>query len=135
VFTYVHSGGKGTVTRKDGAGDVQVVELPDEIKTVLVRWNSVRIDLNELARLRWIKNMTIPKICNALGWSRSVIQVSIRTMRNSGISQLDLTDCEKIIIQNTINAEIEKLAKEQKNFKLSQVNYEFRKKAINKSAF
>ena len=130
MFTYVHSGGKGTVTRKDGAGDVQVVELPDAIKTVLVRWNSVRIDLNELARLRWIKNMTIPKICNALGWSRSVIQVSIRTMRNSGISQLDLTDCEKIIIQNTINAEIEKLAKEQKNFKLSQVNYEFRKKAI-----
>jgi hypothetical protein len=106
------------------------IELPDAIKTVLVRWNSVRIDLNELARLRWIKNMTIPKICNALGWSRSVVQVSIRTMRNSGISQLDLSESEKIIVQNAINAEIEKLAKEQKNFKLSQVSDEFRKKAL-----
>ncbi len=113
-----------------GAGDVQVVEPPDAIKTVLVRWNSVKIDLNELARLRWIKNMTIPKICNALGWSRSVVQVSIRTMRNSGISQLGLTDSEKIIVQNTINAEIEKLAREQKNFKLSQVSDEFRKKTL-----
>ncbi len=32
----------------NGAGDVQVVEPPDAIKTVLVRWNSVKIDLNEL---------------------------------------------------------------------------------------
>ena len=113
-----------------GAGDVQVVEPPDTIKTVLVRWNSVKIDLNELARLRWIKNMTIPKICNALGWSRSVIQVSIRTLRNSGISQLDLTDPEKIMVQNAINAKIKKLAKDQKNFKLGDVWGEFRKKLL-----
>ena len=113
-----------------GAGDVQVVERPDAIKTVLVRWNSVKIDLNELARLRWIKNMTIPKICNALGWSRSVVQVSIRTLRNCGISQLDLTDSEKIIAQNAIYAEIEKLAKEQTNFKLSEISSEFRKKVL-----
>jgi hypothetical protein len=95
-----------------------------------VRWNSVKIDLNELARLRWIKNMTIPKICNALGWSRSVVQVSIRTMRNSGISKMNLEEFEKITIQNAINLEIEKLAREQKNFKLSQVSNEFRKKAL-----
>ena len=117
-------------TSLNGAGDVQVVELPDAIKTVLVRWNSVRIDLNELARLRWIKNMTIPKICNALGWSRSVLQLSILTMRNRGISKLNLEEFEKITIQNAINQEIEKLAKEQKNFKLSQVSDEFRKKAL-----
>lgn len=36
---------------------------------------------------------------------------------NSGISQLDLTDSEKI-------------ARAQKNFKLSQVSHEFRKKAL-----
>jgi hypothetical protein len=51
-------------------------------------------------------------------------------MRNSGISQLDLTDSEKIIVQNAINAEIEKLSREQKNFKLSQVSDEFRKKIL-----
>ena len=113
-----------------GAGDVQVVEPPDAIKTVLVRWNSVKIDLNELARLRWIKNMTIPKICNALGWSRSTVQVSIRTLRNCGVSQMNLTDFEKITVQNGINAEIEKLIKEQKNFKTSEVSWGFRKKAL-----
>ena len=94
-----------------------------------MRWNSVKIDLNELARLRWIKNMTIPKICNALGWSRSVVQVSIRTLRNSGVSQMNLTDSEKITIENAINEEIEKLIREQKNFKPSEVNWGLRKKA------
>jgi hypothetical protein len=74
--------------------------------------------------------MTIPKICNALGWSRSVAQVSIRTMRNSGISKMNLEEFEKITIQNAINREIEKLANEQKNFKLSQVSDEFSKKAL-----
>ena len=74
--------------------------------------------------------MTIPKICSALGWSRSVVQVSIRTMRNGGISQLNLEEFEKITVQNAINQEIEKLAKEQKNFKLSEVSDEFRKKAL-----
>lgn len=99
-------------------------------KTVLVRWNSVKIDLNELAKLRWIENMTIPKLCNALGWSRSTIQVSIRTLRNSGISRMNLEEFEKITIQNAINREIEHLAKEQKNFKLNLVSTEFRKKAL-----
>ena len=37
----------GSSTVGNGAGDVQVFELPDAIKTVLVRWNSVKIDLNE----------------------------------------------------------------------------------------
>jgi hypothetical protein len=95
-----------------------------------VQWNSVKIDLIELARLRWIKNMIIPKICNALGWSRSVVQVSIRTMRNNGISKMNLEEFEKITIQNAINQEIEKLAREQKNFKPNQVSDEFRKKAL-----
>ena len=73
--------------------------------------------------------MTIPKICNALGWSRSVVQVSIRTLRNSGVSQMNLTDSEKITIENAINEEIEKLIREQKNFKPSEVNWGLRKKA------
>lgn len=51
-------------------------------------------------------------------------------MRNSGISRLNLEEFEKITIQNAINQEIEKLAKEQKNFKLSEVSDEFRKKAL-----
>ncbi|MBL7554980.1 MAG: hypothetical protein JNM24_04090, partial [Bdellovibrionaceae bacterium] len=53
----------GSSRLTNGAGDVQVVEPPDAIKTVLVRWNSVKIDLNELARLRWIKKMSLLQIC------------------------------------------------------------------------
>ena len=120
----------GSSTVGSGAGDVQVVELPDAIKTVLVRWNSVRIDLNELARLRWIKNMTIPKICNALGRSRSAVQVSIRTIRNAGVSQMNLEEFEKISIQESINREIEKLLKEQTQFKLNSNTSRMRKDAI-----
>ncbi len=73
-----------------------------------MRWNGVKIDLNELARLRWIKNMTIPKICNAFGMSRSTIQASIRTMRKSGISKLNLTEEEKKLIESAIREEIER---------------------------
>ncbi len=75
---------------------------------MLVRWNGVKIDLNELARLRWIKKMTIPKICNAFSMSRSTIQVSIRTIRKSGISKLNLSEEEKKLIESAIKEEIEK---------------------------
>lgn len=40
-----------------GAGDVQVVEPPDAIKTVLVRWNSIKIDLNELIKMGKAKTL------------------------------------------------------------------------------
>jgi hypothetical protein len=110
-----------------GAGDVQVVEPPDAIKTVLVRWNSVKIDLNELARLRWIKKMSLPQICKTLQWSRSTVQVSIRTIRNCGVSKMNLEEFEKISIQEAINDEIEVLLRQQKNFRLNSVSSEFGK--------
>jgi len=93
---------------KNGAGDVQVVEPPEAIKTVLVRWNGVKIDLNELARLRWIKKMPLSKISNVFGMSRTTVQVSIRTMRKSGISKLNLTEEEKKMVESAIKEEIEK---------------------------
>ncbi len=95
-----------------------------------MRWNSVKIDLNELARLRWINGLIIPKICRVLGRSRSTVQVSIRTLRNRGVSQLNLSESEKITVQNGINAEIEKLTREQVNFRLSRANIDQRKKAV-----
>ncbi|MGZ3745506.1 MAG: hypothetical protein ACXVBQ_16700 [Pseudobdellovibrionaceae bacterium] len=95
-----------------------------------MRWNNVKIDLNELARLRWIKKMTVPKICGVVGKSRSIVEVSIRTIRNSGVSQMNLTDSEKKSIETAIKEEIEKLLREQKNFKLSRVSDEFRKKVL-----
>lgn len=52
--------------------------------------------------------MSIPKICNAFGMSRSTIQVSIRTMRKSGISKLNLKEEEKKLINSAINEEVEK---------------------------
>ena len=95
-----------------------------------MRWNSVKIDLNEVARLRWIKRMTVPQICNALGRSRSVIQVSIRTLRNCGVSQLNLEEFEKITVLEAIIEEIQKLTIQQKNFDINKVSDEFRKKAL-----
>jgi len=85
-----------------GRGDVQVVEPPDAIKTVLVRWNGVKLDLTKLARLRWIEKLTTPEICNLLGKRRSAIRLSIRTIRNSGLSGLNLTEFEKITVKNQI---------------------------------
>lgn len=87
-----------------GEGNLQVVELPDAIKTVLVRWSKVKIDLNELAKLRWIKKLTIPEICKELNRSRVHIRRSIRTLRNGGISQLNLTDLEKMQIETAMNS-------------------------------
>lgn len=74
--------------------------------------------------------MTIPKICNALGRSRSAVQVSIRTIRNCGVSRMNLEEFEKISIQESINREIAKLIKEQKQFKLNSTTSRLRKKAI-----
>ena len=92
-----------------------------------MRWNSVKIDLNELARLRWIKKMSLLQICKTLQWSRSTVQVSIRTIRNCGVSKMNLEEFEKISIQEAINDEIEVLLRQQKNFRLSSVSAEFRK--------
>ena len=114
-------------SQKTGAGDVIVVEPPDAIKTVLVRWNRVKIDLTDLARLRWIKKMTIPEISQKIHLSRSAVQVSIRTIRKAGISQLNLEDFEKIIIENEIKSEIQKFLLEQaKNFTIETVHESFR---------
>ena len=52
--------------------------------------------------------MTIPKISNAFGMSRSTIQVSIRTIRKCGVSKLNLTENEKKLIESAIKEEIEK---------------------------
>ncbi|MGZ3749579.1 MAG: hypothetical protein ACXVCD_19735 [Pseudobdellovibrionaceae bacterium] len=68
--------------------------------------------------------MTVPKICGVVGKSRSIVEVSIRTIRNSGVSQMNLTDSEKKSIETAIKEEIEKLLREQKNFKLSRVSDE-----------
>jgi biotin operon repressor len=62
---------------------------------VLVQWSHVKIDLNELARLRWIKKMTTPEIATQLGWSRTSVQESVRTIRKNGLSGLNLTNSEK----------------------------------------
>lgn len=72
--------------------------------------------------------MKIPEICNALGRSRSTIQVSIRTLRNSGVLQLNLEESEKKLIQNGINAEIEKLIREQAQFKLNSADQRVRRR-------
>ena len=53
--------------------------------------------------------MTLSKICSEFGVSRSTVQISIRTLRNCGILQLDLKEFEKITVQNAMNEEIKQL--------------------------
>ncbi|MGZ3782435.1 MAG: hypothetical protein ACXVCY_17445 [Pseudobdellovibrionaceae bacterium] len=87
--------------------DVQEVEHPDAIKTVLVRWNGVKIDLTKLAKLRWIEKKKSRELCEIFGLRRTAVNSSIRTIRKGGISQLNLTNEEKKIIQKAILSEKE----------------------------
>lgn len=52
--------------------------------------------------------MKLAEICNALGKSRSTVQVSIRTLRNTGVSQMNFSNSEKKLIENAIFEEIQK---------------------------
>lgn len=73
-----------------------------------MKWKKLKINLEEVARLRWIEKMKLAAICHALGKSRSTVQVSIRTLRNSLISQMNFTDSEIILIEKAIFEEIKK---------------------------
>lgn len=90
------------MTARNGVRDVKVVEPPDAIKTVLVRWNGVKLDLTKLAKLRWIEKRSVPEICNLFGKRRSAIKLSIRTIRNSELSELNLTEVERNTIEKQI---------------------------------
>ena len=94
-----------------------------------MRWNRDKIDLTELATLRWIEKMTLPKICNKVGMARSAVQVSIRTIRNCGISELNLSGSEKKLIEIEVNTEIEKFAREQPNFRKARAAKDSRRVA------
>ena len=92
---------------KIGRGDAIVVEHSDTVKTYLVQWNGVKIDLTKLAKLRWIEKMKTPELCRVFGKRRSAIRQSIRTLRNSGLSELNLTELEKNSIESQIKLEDE----------------------------
>jgi len=91
--------------KKIGVSNVQVVEHPDAIKTVLVRWNGTKIDLTKLARLRWIEKKKSHELCQIFGLRRTAVNRSIRTLRNAGISGLNLTIQEQKLIEKQINLE------------------------------
>jgi hypothetical protein len=80
---------------KIGRRDAIVVEHSDAIKSYLVQWNGVKIDLSKLARLRWIEKMKTPELCGIFGKRRTAIRQSIRTLRKCGIQELNLTKDEK----------------------------------------
>ena len=71
--------------------------------------------------------MTLSKICQKVGMARSAVQVSTRTIRNCGISGLNLSDSEKKLIEIEMNREIEKLEREQPNFRKSKLARDSRK--------
>jgi DNA-binding transcriptional regulator LsrR (DeoR family) len=92
----------------------------------VTEWIHVKIDLNELARLRWIKKMTTPEIATELGWGRTAVQDSVRTIRKNGISELNLTAAEKKVVRTAIKEEIAILRITQPRFKMSDISKEFR---------
>ena len=89
--------------------DAIVVEHSDTVKTFLVQWNGVKVDLTKLARLRRIEKMKTPELCGVFGKRRSAIRQSIRTLRNSGLSGLNLTKVEKNIIKTQMLREEKEL--------------------------
>ena len=88
-----------------GVRDGRVVEHPDAIKAYLVRQESTKIDLAKLARLRFIENMKTPALCGVFGKRRTAIRQSIRTLRKCGVTELNLTEMEKKMIQERIMVE------------------------------
>ena len=95
----------GILGQINGRGDAIVVEHSDTVKTYLAQWNNVKTDLTKLAKLRWIEKMNTPELCGVFGKRRSAIRQSIRTLRNSGLSGLNLTKLEKISIESQIKCE------------------------------
>lgn len=75
--------------------------------------------------------MTIPEICQKISLGRSAVQVSIRTIRKAGISQMNLEEFEKIAIESEIKREVQKFATEQShNFNINEIHKSFRTEAV-----
>lgn len=92
----------------NGWGNPIIYEQPDAIKTYLVQWKGAKTDLTKLAKLRWIKNLTIPELCSEFNQGRTAIYRCLRTLRNSGLSQLNLTREEQKTVQNQMKQEMMK---------------------------
>lgn len=90
-----------------GRGNAKVVEHPDAIKAYLVRQENLKLDLTKLAKLRFIENMKTPALCGVFGKRRSAIRQGIRTLRKCGISELNLTENEKKLVQKQMILERE----------------------------
>ena len=88
-----------------GRSDAKIVEHPDAIKAYLVRQENVKLDLTKLAKLRFIEKMKTPALCGVFGKRRSAIRQGIRTLRECGISGLDLTDNERNIVSEQMELE------------------------------
>lgn len=70
-----------------------------------MRWNGIKIDLTKLARLRWIEKVKCDELCRIFGLKRTAVKQSIRTLRSSGTSDLNLTEVEKKLIAKQIEVE------------------------------
>ena len=76
---------------KNGVRDVQVLEPRGAVKFVPARWNGVKIDLTELAKLRWIEKRSLRAISREFGKSRSTVCACVRTISKRSLSELNLT--------------------------------------------
>jgi biotin operon repressor len=70
-----------------------------------VRWKGAKVDITQLAKLRWIEKRKTPDLCRILGMKRSTVRQRIRTLRKSGISSLNLSPEERLLIEKQISAE------------------------------
>jgi hypothetical protein len=89
----------------NGSGYARVLEQPDAIKVYLVRWKGVKVDITQLAKLRWIEKKKTPDLCRILGLARTTVRRRTRTLRKSGISSLNLSLEERLLIEKQITEE------------------------------
>lgn len=74
----------------------------------MVRWKGAKTDLTKLAKLRWIEKRSIPDLCREFGQRRTAMYRCLRTLRKSGLSQLNLTEKERQLAQDQMMLEMMK---------------------------
>ena len=67
-----------------------------------VAWREPRVDLAELARLRWIKDLSRLEIAEKIGRTESAVQNYFHALRSRGLQGVGLTPAERKKIQKTI---------------------------------
>jgi len=79
------------IKEKNGTRGQMVHELPQFVRLKYkLGWERPKLDLAELAKNRWIKKWSIPKISTEMGFSPVSVQKALRKLREGEITKLTL---------------------------------------------